>query len=76
MLKQLVDHVVKQLVDKPEFVAVEVFHEGPQVIVQIKIPVDDFKRVIGKEGRVIKAIRTMVCALNPSDKHVVVDIIK
>ncbi len=77
MLKQLVDYVVRQLVDKPENVLVEVFDETSQVVVHIKVALDDFKRVIGKDGRVIKAIRAMAFIVNPSpEKQIIVDIVK
>lgn len=77
MLKQLIDHVVKELIDRPDLVDIQVNQEASQVIIQIKVPLDDFKRIIGKEGRVIKAIRTMAIAVNPNpEKHVVVDVVK
>lgn len=77
MLKQLVDHVVKQLVDRPDLVDIDIQQEAAQVVIKIRVTVDDFKRIIGKEGRVIKAIRAMAIAVNPSpEKHVVVDVVK
>ena len=74
MIKQLVEHAIKELVDKPEKVSVEVFHDGPKTIIEVRVAADDFKRVIGKDGRIIKSLRTMVGALESGDKNIVIDI--
>ncbi|HEX2977755.1 MAG TPA: KH domain-containing protein [Candidatus Babeliales bacterium] len=76
MLKQLIEHVVSKLVDKPEVVKVEVFHEDARVLIELKVHEDDFKRVIGKEGRVIKAIRSVAQVITPEGKEVVVDVVQ
>jgi predicted RNA-binding protein YlqC (UPF0109 family) len=76
MLKQLIEHVVGKLVDRPEMVKVEVFHEDNRVLIELKVHADDFKRVIGKEGRVIKAIRSVAQVIAPEGKEVVVDIVQ
>jgi predicted RNA-binding protein YlqC (UPF0109 family) len=75
MIKPLVEHLVKELVEKPEAVKVEVFHEDHRVVVQVAVNQDDFKRVIGKEGRVIKSIRSLVHLYTPAEKEVVVDVV-
>jgi hypothetical protein len=76
MLKPLVEHVVRELVDRPDAVKVEVFHEDRKVLVELTVSPEDFKRVIGKEGRVIKAIRSLVYVLSPADKEIVVDVVQ
>jgi len=64
MLQQLVEHIVVHLVNKPEVMAVTERYDDQKVIIDIRIDPDDFKRVIGKEGRIIKSIRTTVSLLS------------
>lgn len=66
MLKELVEHIVVHLVNKPEVISITERTQDQKVIIDIKIDPDDFKRVIGKEGRIIKSIRNMVSILSPS----------
>jgi len=74
MIKQLVEHAIKELVDTPDKVRVEGFRDGSKTIIEVRVAADDFKRVIGKDGRIIKSLRTMVSAVEPGDKDIVVDI--
>lgn len=60
MLKQLVECIVKQLVDKPELVVVHENHESGKKTLDIRVAANDLKKVIGKEGRVVRALRSMV----------------
>jgi uncharacterized protein len=76
MIKQLVEFAVKQLVAEPEHVNIQVFHDGPKGIIEIRVAPEDIKRVIGKEGHIIKSIRAMVDVLAPANKELKVDIIK
>ncbi len=76
MIKHLVEFIVKQLVEHPERVDVQVFRDGPKNTIEVRVALDDFKRVIGKEGRIIKAIRSLVEAVEPGDKEMVVDIVQ
>ena len=76
MVKNLIGHIIKQLVEQPERVDVQVFRDGPKDIIEIRVAPDDFKRVIGKEGRVVKSIRSLVEALQPDDKEMLVDIVQ
>lgn len=73
MVKQLVEHVIKELVDEPNKVKIEVFHDGPKSIVEVRVAPDDFKRVIGKDGRIVKSLRSMINALATSQTDIVVD---
>jgi hypothetical protein len=76
MIKQLLEHVIKQLVDSPEAVMIEVFHDGSKVKVEIKVAQDDFKRVIGREGRVIKSLRTLAGAVAAApEQQIIVDVV-
>lgn len=67
MLKQLVECIVKQLVDKPESVVVTERRDGDKKTLDIRVAVHDLKKVIGKEGRVVRAIRSMVNCIEPEE---------
>lgn len=66
MLKELVEHIVVHLLNKPEVLSVTERYEDQKVIIDISIDPDDFKRVIGVEGRIIKSIRNAVSVLSTS----------
>ncbi len=61
-MKDLVEEIAKALVDKPEQVSVRAI-EGEQVIVlELRVHKDDLGKVIGKQGRTAKSIRTILGA--------------
>ena len=59
MIKELVDYVVKSLVDNPTEVFVTEVISGSEVIVEVRVAPTDMGRVIGRNGKVINAIRTL-----------------
>lgn len=59
MYKDLVEFVVKNLVDYPDAVEVTEEEESSMVLLEITVNPDDMGRLIGKRGRVINAIRTL-----------------
>ena len=74
-MKELVEVIVKALVDDPESVVVTEKEEGSTTIVEVKVADSDMGKVIGKQGRIAKAIRAVVkAAASKEDKKVVVDI--
>ena len=71
-MKELVEIIAKALVEKPEEVSVNEFIDGDAVILELKVAEEDMGKVIGKQGRIAKAIRTVVKAASlKSDKKVV-----
>lgn len=75
-MKELVEIIAKALVEKPEEVNVNEFIDGDAVILELKVAQEDMGKVIGKQGRIAKAIRTVVKAASlKSDKKVVVKIV-
>lgn len=61
-MKDLVEEIAKALVDKPDQVSVRAI-EGEQVIVlELRVHPDDLGKVIGKQGRTAKSIRTILGA--------------
>ena len=75
-MKELVEVIAKSLVDNPSEVHVNEVQGEQSLIVQLKVAPEDMGKVIGKQGRVAKAIRTVVkaAALN-EEKKVAVEII-
>ena len=61
-MKQLVEVIAKSLVDHPEDVNVEEKQEGREVCVELHVAEDDMGKVIGRQGRIAKAIRTVMRA--------------
>ena len=59
-MKELVEYVVKALVESPDEVSVAEIDEQDETILELTVAGSDMGRVIGKRGRVINAIRTLV----------------
>lgn len=74
---ELVEVIAKALVDKPEAVEVKEIEGSQSIIVELRVDPDDMGKVIGKQGRIAKALRTVVKAAATKDnKRVVVEIIQ
>ena len=75
-MKELVEVVAKALVDNPDEVVVTEKTEGKNVTVELHAAASDMGKVIGKQGRIAKAIRSVVKAASSKDnKRVDVEII-
>lgn len=61
-MKDLVEYIVKSLVDKPEEVSINELKSEKTVILELKVAQQDIGKVIGKQGRIIKAIRIVINA--------------
>ncbi|HHX23644.1 MAG: KH domain-containing protein [Tepidanaerobacteraceae bacterium] len=73
---ELVEYIAKSLVDNPENVSVNQVEGEQSIILELKVDPEDMGKVIGKQGRIAKAIRTVVKAAAAKDgKRVVVEII-
>lgn len=59
-MKQLIETIVKPLVDYPDDVQVKADEQPQRVVYQLTVNAEDMGKVIGKQGRVAKAIRTVV----------------
>ncbi|WP_079529823.1 KH domain-containing protein [Halobacillus hunanensis] len=74
-MKALIETIVTPLVDHPEEIAVEVKEEDNKVVYHLTVHTDDVGKVIGKNGRIAKAIRTVVYAAgSDSNKRIYLDI--
>ena len=76
-MKELIETIVKPLVDFPEDVQVNVHEEDQRVTYGLSVNKNDMGKVIGKQGRVAKAIRTVVYAAGSSEqKKIFLEIIE
>lgn len=74
---ELVEMIAKALVDDPDAVEVNEVEGTQSVIIELKVAPDDMGKIIGKQGRIAKAIRTVVkAAAIKENKRVVVEIIQ
>ena len=75
-MKELVEVIAKALVDHPEEVSVNEKKEGRTTVLELHVADGDMGKVIGKQGRIAKAIRSVVkAAAAKENKRVVVDIV-
>ena len=74
-MKELVEVIAKALVDDPESVVVNEREEKKTTVLEVRVAESDMGKVIGKQGRIAKAIRSVVkAAAAKEDKKVIVDI--
>ena len=75
-MKELVEVIAKALVDNPEEVSVNEKKEGRTTVLELHVADGDMGKVIGKQGRIARAISSVVkAAAAKEDKRVVVDIV-
>ena len=76
MMRELVEFIAKALVEQPDEVEVSQVEGERSLIVELRVAPDDMGKVIGKQGRIAKAIRTVVkAAATKEGKMVHVEII-
>ena len=76
-MKELVEVIAKSLVDYPEEVVVTETENDKTIVVELHVASSDMGKVIGKQGRIAKAIRSVVkSAASKSEKKVIVDIVQ
>jgi len=74
---ELVEIIAKALVDNPEQVEVNEVEGTQSIIIELKVAEEDMGKIIGKQGRIAKAIRTVVkAAAIKENKRVVVEILQ
>lgn len=76
-MKDLVYVIAKSLVDHPDQVVVTEREDEKSLVIELSVAPEDMGKVIGKQGRIAKAIRTVVkAAATKDDNKVVVDIVQ
>lgn len=61
-MKQLIEYMAKQLVDKPDEVVVTEIQGEQTSVIELRVAKDDIGKVIGKQGRTARAMRTILSA--------------
>ena len=75
-MRELVGVIAKSLVENPDEVVVTETETGEEILIELRVAPGDMGKVIGRQGRIAKAIRAVVkAASSKSDKKVVVEII-
>lgn len=76
-MKELIEYIVKSLVDNPEEVQVNEV-EGEQVtVLELKVAREDLGKVIGRQGRTARAMRTLLAAASiRANKRTVLEILE
>lgn len=59
-MKELIEYIAKSLVDSPDDVVVTEEDDGDQIVFHLKVAEEDMGRVIGKQGRIANAMRTLL----------------
>ncbi|MEG2870839.1 MAG: KH domain-containing protein, partial [Clostridium sp.] len=74
-MKKLVEVIAKALVDNPDEVLVTESVKDDEIVLELSVASSDMGKVIGKQGRIAKAIRSVVkAAASKEDKKVIVEI--
>ncbi|MCI7796230.1 MAG: KH domain-containing protein [Lachnospiraceae bacterium] len=74
-MKELVEVIAKALVDNPDEVVVTESETDDEIVIELKVASGDMGKVIGKQGRIAKAIRSVVkAASSRMEKKVIVEI--
>ena len=69
MYKELLEYIVKNLVNNKDVVTVEETNTDAKIVLRLKVAKEDMGRVIGKEGRIIRSIREIINAYASKNKE-------
>ena len=76
-MAELLQHLARQLVDDPDAVSVEEVRQEGATVLQLRVAKDDVGKVIGRQGRIARALRTIVRASAArSHRRVILEIVE
>jgi uncharacterized protein len=77
-MQELLEHLACGLVDTPDEVSVEQFEEDDgTILLELAVAEDDYGKIIGRGGRTVHALRTVVgAAAACADRHVLIDVVE
>ena len=76
-MRDLLDYLARRLVDEPDAVRVEEVDEDGALVLRLHVAPDDVGKVIGRQGRIVRALRTLVRASAVRDgRRVLVEIVE
>lgn len=77
MLKELIEYIARQLVDDPDAVEVSEIEGEQTSVIELKVAKEDLGKVIGKQGRTARAMRTLLGAVSTkARKRAVLEILE
>jgi predicted RNA-binding protein YlqC (UPF0109 family) len=75
-MDRLLEFIARSLVDEPDAVSVNALEEDDTLVLELRVADDDAGLVIGRRGRTISALRTVIRAVGASqDRRVLVDLV-
>lgn len=75
-MKEFLEYVARALVDKPDAVWVEQEEDGDAIVLTLGVDADDMGRVIGRDGRIANAVRSLLRVMATRDgRHVELEIV-
>lgn len=76
-MKELLEIIARALVDKPDEVTVTEVEEESSLVLELRVAQEDMGKVIGKQGKIAKAVRILIkAAAVKENKHVIVEIVQ
>lgn len=69
MGKDLIEYIVTSLVDAPESVVIDESKDSQGFLLELRVAPDDMGKIIGKGGRIAKAMRTVLGAMNTQERY-------
>ena len=76
-MKELIETIVKALVDNPDQVSVEVVEGNQMTVLELRVNAEDLGKIIGKQGRTVRSLRTIVSAAGMKmEKHFTLEILE
>ncbi len=76
-VRDLIEYIAKQLVDEPDQVRVEEVDRGEDLAIELRVAEDDLGKVIGKEGRTARAMRTLMSVVSAQrGRRIVLEILE
>ncbi len=76
-MRDLLELIARSLVDRPDDVSVEQFDEGDETFYEIRVATEDLGKVIGRQGRTARALRTLLGAAGMKlRRRLVLDIVE
>ena len=68
-MRDLLDYLARRLVDEPDAVRVEEVEEDDALLLRLHVAPDDVGKVIGRQGRIARSLRTVVRAANGAERR-------
>lgn len=74
-MKQLVEFLARSLVDHPEQVKVDELQRNQATVLELRVAPEDLGKVIGRQGRTARAIRTLLATASSGGRRTILDIV-